>query len=275
MLLGPPSVNVRAGGEGSLRRGGRRPEHMTVLYVLAHFDDEYCALPLIWEAQRQRLAQRFLYLAPPRAPRLAARRLAETRAFLARQGVPADQVRPIGAACGGFDGALYQAAASLETELLIEAQAAAPVERLVVPAWEGGHMDHDVCAALGARLAHRLGVGVRQFSLYNASGLPKPLLRAAAPLAANGPVERIPLRAAEWLRWSFGVRAFPSQLYAWSGIWPAMMWGLACRGFGWQALSAERVRQRPHAGPLFYERMFKVPYEEVRAALDALPAEPR
>ena len=26
---------------------------MTVVYVLAHFDDEYCALPLIWEARRE------------------------------------------------------------------------------------------------------------------------------------------------------------------------------------------------------------------------------
>jgi hypothetical protein len=68
------------------------------------------------------------------------------------------------------------------------------------------------------------------------------------------------------------VAAFPSHAYAWSGIWPAMFAGYARRGFGWQQLTAERVLERPHAGPLFYERMFKVAYGEVRERLDqALP----
>jgi hypothetical protein len=70
------------------------------------------------------------------------------------------------------------------------------------------------------------------------------------------------------------VRAFPSQLYAWSGIWPAMFAGLLRRGFCWQTLAAERVMARPHAGPLFYERMFKVGYAEVRQALDGALPEP-
>jgi LmbE family N-acetylglucosaminyl deacetylase len=248
---------------------------MTVVYILAHFDDEYCALPLIREAQRQGLSQRFLYLADYRNPGLGARRLAETRAFLARQGLRPESVRPIGLGSGSFDGSVRKAVADLFPLLLAEAAEAAPVERLVVPAWEGGHMDHDACAFLGVRLAQRIEAPVRQFSLYNGPGLSGPLLRGAAPLAENGPVQRIRLSLSEWLRWAAGVRAYPSQLYAWSGIWPAMMWGLARRGFGWQALECERVEERPHEGPLFYERMFKVTYAEVRAALDAaLPAQP-
>jgi hypothetical protein len=148
-----------------------------------------------------------------------------------------------------------------------------PVSRLVTPAWEGGHMDHDACAFMASRLAARLQAPVRQFTLYNGLGLSGPLLRGGAPLPENGPLTRLPLRPAEWLRWMAGVRRFPSQLYAWSGIWPAMFWGMARRGgFGWQPLAPGRVETRPHAGVLFYERMFKTPYEEVRAALDgALP----
>ena len=55
---------------------------MSVVYILAHFDDEYCALPLIWEAARQGLPQRFFYLADYRDAELGRRRLAETMAFL-------------------------------------------------------------------------------------------------------------------------------------------------------------------------------------------------
>jgi LmbE family N-acetylglucosaminyl deacetylase len=248
---------------------------MTVVYILAHFDDEYCALPLVWEARREGLAQRFLYLADYRDPIIARRRLAETRKFLAAQGLNAEAVRPIGLGTGAFDGGVHRSCAELLPRVLAEVGEAGPLSRLVVPAWEGGHMDHDTCAWIGARIGERTGTPVRQFSLYNGPGSPGLLLRAATPLPQNGPVERLRLTPAEWLRWMLAVRAFPSQAYAWAGIWPAMAWGLARRGFGWQPLTPERVAERPHPGSLFYERMFKVSYAEVRAALDSQAAEVR
>jgi LmbE family N-acetylglucosaminyl deacetylase len=247
---------------------------MSVVYILAHFDDEYCALPLIWEAAREGLEQRFIYLADYRDAALGARRLKETQSFLARQGIPPDAVQPLGLGSGAFDQSVHLAAGRLFAGLAQAVAGAGHLTRLVVPAWEGGHMDHDACAFLAVRLAERIGgAEIRQFSLYNGPGLPGPLLRGGAPLRENGPRTRIRLTPAEWARWMAAVRAFPSQLYAWSGIWPAMFAGLWLRGFAWQALSAERVAARPHAGPLFYERMFKVRYEAVREALDAaLPA---
>ncbi|CAN7204127.1 hypothetical protein LJR219_000572 [Phenylobacterium sp. LjRoot219] len=241
---------------------------MRVVYLLAHFDDEYCALPLIWEAARQGLEQHFVYLADYRDPAMGARRLAETRRFLQRQGIPREAVVPLGLGSGAYDQSLHRCV-DLLFPRLVETVSAALTARLVAPAWEGGHMDHDACAFMAARLAARIGAPeVRQFTLYSGAGLPGPLLRAGAPLAENGPVTPLSLTPAQWLRWMAGVRAFPSQAYAWSGIWPAMFAGLLRRGFGWQALAPARLEARPHAGPLFYERMFRVPYAEVRTALD-------
>jgi len=243
---------------------------MSVVHILAHFDDEYCALPLIWQAAREGLEQRFVYLADYRDAHLGRRRLAETRTFLQRQGIAAGSVVPLGLGTGAFDQGLHRSIDAVFPKLLEAVAEAGPVARLIVPAWEGGHMDHDACAFMAVRLAERIGAPeIRQFSLYNGPRLPGPLLRGGAPLAENGPRQDIPLRPQEWLRWMAGVRAFPSQLYAWSGIWPAMFAGLCARGFGWQLLAPERVASRPHAGPLFYERMFKTPYAEVRQALDA------
>ncbi|THD76991.1 MAG: hypothetical protein E7812_13585 [Phenylobacterium sp.] len=242
---------------------------MTLLYILAHFDDEYCALPMIWRAVQDGRAQRFLYLADYRDRALGERRLAETRAFLATQGVAPAAVEPIGLGTGVFDGEVHRSVAAL-FETVAAAARREPVEAIVTPGWEGGHMDHDACAYLATRLAPRIGdPPIRQFSLYNGPGLPGPLLHGSAPLPQNGPVEPVRLSAAEWLRWMAAVRHFPSQLYAWSGIWPAMFWTMARRGFGWQRLDAARVGERPHPGPLFYERMFGVAYEEVAAALAA------
>jgi LmbE family N-acetylglucosaminyl deacetylase len=248
---------------------------MTVVYILAHFDDEYCAWPLIREAARAGQAQAFLYLADYRDAALGARRLRETHAFLAGCGLPAQTVRPIGLGTGAYDQSLHQRVADLHAAARRTIAPLGTVEHLVVPAWEGGHMDHDTCAWIAARLGAELGVPVRQFSLYNGPGLPGPLLRAGAPLAQNGPCTPIRLPPKAWLWWLAAVRAFPSQLYAWSGIWPAMVLGLARRGFGWQSLAPGRVLERPHPGSLFYERMFGVSYQAVRAALDAgLPAQP-
>jgi LmbE family N-acetylglucosaminyl deacetylase len=252
------------------RRNRPREPLMSVVYILAHFDDEYCALPMIREAAREGLAQRFIYLADYRDAALGERRLQETRLFLRRQGIAESAVSPLGLGSGVFDQNLHRGAGVLYPRLAAAVAAGGLPTRLVVPAWEGGHMDHDACAFMAVRLAARLGgVPVRQFTLYNGPGLAGPLLRGGAPLTENGPRMAVPLRPAEWLDWMAQVRAFPSQAYAWSGIWPAMFAGMAQRGgFAWQPLAPERVEARPHAGPLFYERMFKVAYAEVRAALD-------
>ena len=114
------------------------------------------------------------------------------------------------------------------------------------------------------------GPTIDQVSLYNGRGLPGRLFRAASPLPENGPVTRVPMRAADWALYAREVRCFPSQWRTWAGLSPAMFATFARTGYGYQQLSPERVRERPHAGPLLYERMYGVPYSEVRAALDAL-----
>jgi LmbE family N-acetylglucosaminyl deacetylase len=149
------------------------------------------------------------------------------------------------------------------------------VERIVCPAWEGGHPDHDLCAALAARLAADLGgVPVDQISLYQGKGLPWILYRATTPIPENGPVRKVRLRLSEWGQWLTAVAAFPSQVKAWSGLLPAMIATYAVQGaFRYQALDPARIGVRPHAGKLLYETMFKTPYPVVRKAVDSLAAD--
>jgi hypothetical protein len=243
---------------------------MAVAYLLAHFDDEYAALPLIWATARRGVDQHFLYLADYRAVGAAERRHRETRSFLQAQAVDPGKARHIGRGEGAFDGEIYRALPTAFAAAASALDGIQDLEGLVVPAWEGGHMDHDVCALIAVRYAQRrAGLAIHQFSLYQGHGLAGPFLRASSPLAENGPSLAIPIAPAERLRWMRAVSHFRSQAYAWSGIWPAM---LAAHGFGrfaYQRLEPERVDARPHAGRLFYERMFRVPYEALRAAADA------
>ena len=244
---------------------------MAVVFLLAHFDDEYCALPLILQAQAAGGTCRFVYVADYPSPENGRRRLAETRAFLRRYGVPSDQVIHAGAGTGAFDGEVVE---HLPAALAAARAAVGPADRLVTVAWEGGHPDHDSCAALATVIARDLGgIPIDQFGLYNGWRITRPLYRACWPLPQNGPEARLSLTAEQWVRWMAGVGFFPSQAWNWLGLWPAMFLTFALRGgFACQRLDPARVRERPHPGRLHYEWMFRTPYDRVRARLDQLLA---
>jgi LmbE family N-acetylglucosaminyl deacetylase len=246
---------------------------MAIVYVLAHFDDESCVWPLIRQAVAEGREQRFIHVVDYGSSELAATRLKETLGFLEAQGVPPATELHLGAGTGWQDGELHRHAAPAYAAL--RAAVDGPVERIVCPAWEGGHPDHDVCAAMAAKLAAELGgTPVDQVSLYQGKGLPWILYRACAPIPENGPERRVPLGLGEWTRWLAAVTAFPSQVKAWTGLLPAMAATFALQGgYRYQALDPARIGARPHAGPLLYEKMFKTPYAVVREAVDTLAAD--
>ena len=243
---------------------------MAIVHIFAHFDDEYVAWPLIRQALAEGRHQRFIHVVDYGSPRLAATRHAETLAFLISHGLPADCEQHLGGGTGWQDGQLHRYAKPAYAAL--RAAVTGQVERIVCPAWEGGHPDHDVCAAMAVKLAAELGgVPVDQISLYQGKGLPWILYQAASPIPENGPVRSLRLPLSEWARWFAGVQAFPSQLKAWAGLLPAMAATFVLQGvYRYQGLDPARIGQRPHAGPLLYEKMFKTPYAVVRAAIDTL-----
>jgi len=245
---------------------------MTIVYILAHFDDEYAALPLLLRDRRAGAQSWLLYVADYTSPELSARRLAETRALLVSLGFPPERAIHVGAGTGAMDGAVFEALPAAHAALKAALSSLPPVDRFVVAAWEGGHADHDACALVTVTLRDALdpAILIDQFALYNGRGLPGGLFRAGAPIPENGPVKRVSLTAREWMAYAAAVRFFPSQTKTWLALWPSMFVTFLLRGgFGYQTLAAGRVRERPHAGQLLYERMFKTPYATVRARLDA------
>jgi len=242
---------------------------MAVVYVFAHFDDEYAALPLLLEGVRRGRDQHFLYVADYPSDAVRETRHAETKALMAHLGIEPRRATHVGRGTGAFAGAVHLALPQAYAALEAAVARIGPVERFIVTAWEGGHMDHDACALMTSRLARALGnPPVEEISLYNGLGLPGPLFRAGAPLPQNGPMRRIPSAPADWLLWMLAVRFYRSQATTWVGLWPTMFWTYARRGFCVQRMEHARVLERPHPGPLLYERRYKQPYEGVRAAAD-------
>jgi len=243
---------------------------MALVYILAHFDDEYFAYPLVTAAARSGVEQYFFFVADYAEQETAERRYAETRDFLEGVGIDPERAVHVGRGTGAIDGGVHRALDVVYAALSRAVAEVGAVERIVVTAWEGGHVDHDSCALLAARLAGEVGdPPVEVISYYNGAGVPGPLFHCGRPLAENGPVQQRRLTPGEWLRWMAAVRYFPSQAGTWLGLWPMMFAGYARRGYATQRLDMARIRERPHAGRLFYERRFKVPYQEVAAARDA------
>ena len=132
----------------------------------------------------------------------------------------------------------------------------ADIGNLYVPAWEGGHPDHDCLNAITAMLASQelfKGV-VWQFPLYNARNCPPYLYKIQSALPNNGAVKKIPISIRNRMRFIKSCLGYPSEAIAWVGLFPFFFFNYLVRGHQiLQPIKADRIFLRPHDGQLYYE----------------------
>jgi LmbE family N-acetylglucosaminyl deacetylase len=127
---------------------------------------------------------------------------------------------------------------------------------IYVPAWEGGHHDHDVLHAITVSITEYLGNinMVKQFALYNNYKCPAPFFKVCSPLSLNGKVESTYFSRGARLKFLFYCLSYRSQIKTWVGLLPFVIFHyLFCGKQLLQAVSLERTYQRPHDGKLYYE----------------------
>jgi len=199
-------------------------------------------------------------------------RNAETRAALSACGVAADDIRFAGTQRAIADGRLIRHPDRALRAVREAWRAAGPHTALIIPAWEGGHPDHDAAHLIGVVAA--CGVGaldrVRQFPLYHGAGLPGPLFRVTTPLPDNGPCALLPVTRRARLRQLRRCLVYRSQWSVFAGLLPGLLRAaLSARPFALQAVSLARTCQRPHAGTLLYERRGRFRYADFQARAEA------
>ena len=244
----------------------------TSLFVFAHQDDEFGVYATIAAAVRAGERVLCVYVTDGALGGAPARRDRESLDVLARLGVPAANVQFLGVVHGIGDGRLHERLPIVGAQLVRVLEALPPDARVFVPAWEGGHHDHDALHAVvvtllaaRGRLAH-----ARQFSLYNAAGCPGPFFRVLAPLPANGPVERTRLPLGERLRQLRHCLRYPSQRTTWLGLYPFVLWHMLWRGCqSLQPVEPARLAERPHAGRLYYEKRGFLGHDVLQRSLAA------
>lgn len=247
------------------------PENPSVqpsaLFLFAHQDDEFGVFQKIIDEQRIGRRVFCLYLTSGvfegKSP---LRRNGESLAVLKRLGVQEENIIFAGQALsipdGGLPGHLDLAIEWIDN-LLTRFQL---VSAIYVPAWEGGHHDHDALHAIGVMGAEKAGLlkVVRQFSLYNGYKCLGLLFRVLAPLPENGNSEVIKVSLVNRLRFLRHCLSYRSQMITWMGLFPHVLFHYIFFGTQMvQTVSRERIRHRPHDGSLYYERRHFYTWEEM------------
>lgn len=228
------------------------------LFFFAHQDDEYGVYQSLSDELARGRRVICLYFTDGGFSGVSVlKRNQESVAVLKKIGVPESDILFIGQALSIPDGKLIdhmRIAGKWLEEWLPEFPS---IESVFVPAWEGGHHDHDVLHALVLLTSQRFHLipKVRQFPLYNAFGRVHPFFRVKSPLRENGPVMSSKIGWRDRLRYLQFCASYPSQATTWIGLFPFVLWHYLFNGSqALQAVDVARLDIRPHVGSLYYER---------------------
>lgn len=137
---------------------------------------------------------------------------------------------------------------------------------LYIPAWEGGHHDHDALHAAVVICANRRGLlsACWQYPLYHSYRCPFNFFRVLSPLALNGLTIKSKIRWKERIKYLKYCLSYPSQIKTWMGLFPFVLLNYMFRGYqSLQRPSYGRIFERPHPGMLFYERRGRFAWVEL------------
>ena len=257
--------------EESSLSGTTSASQATQIFFFAHQDDEFAVFQAIEQAISTGHEVLCVYCttgAPPgHSPD---QRQRESLHVLKALGVHAQQVLFAGGALGIADQQLMHKLDMLVPWLVQLLKSRPDTEHLYIPAWEGGHPDHDAlhAAVLAACRQVKLQAALWQFPLYNGDQRRWGLFRLFKPLPIHGPVMRQSIAARR--RWFYLklCLTYRSQWRSWLGLMPALCWFYLLKGVQQlQRVNIIAALQRPHPGPLYYEQRRFARWTDMQAAL--------
>lgn len=230
--------------------------HEMTLVLLAHPDDEFALFPWLLAAlhQGRQVAVAWLTDGGWGGQPLEPRRL-ESIAVLTRMGLAREKMHFLGENFGIADGSLMHQIDDAVRQIKEIFGQSGRIREIWMPAWEGGHPDHDATHLVGLKAAISFKAETYQFPLYNGWRLRGPWFRVMKPLPANGRTIGIHVSVAERVRCVFRCSIYRSQWKSFLGLLPFYILALLKHEpFVFQRCSIERINAKPHEGLLLYER---------------------
>jgi LmbE family N-acetylglucosaminyl deacetylase len=197
----------------------------------------------------------------------AERRNQESRRALESLGVADVDIFFLGSEHGIADGLLVDCLDRALEHLSewIDRKGDVRIDRVFSLAWEGGHVDHDAAYLVALAFAKQSGAldASSAFPAYNGEGTKGPLFRVMHPIAAPNARLRRRIGFLDGVKNALLCRYYRSQWRTWIGIFPeAFVKLVVMRREVALPLDVSRAFERPHEGPLFYERRFGMRFEE-------------
>jgi len=232
---------------------------MVSCFIFCHPDDEFAVFPLIESEMYEKKNQVICcYLTDgafgQQDPII---RMEESKTVLNRMGLSLSDIFFIGFSLNIPDcGLVYHLKPIYDAvrQMLSEYN---NIESLYIPAWEGGHQDHDAAHVIGTVLASELGILDRtlQFSLYHGEGLIGPLFKVMTPLMSNGKIHFKKIHIKKRLTYILKCLQYKSQWKTWVGLFLFVMFHYLVIGKIYiQPVHTIRLMSSPHRGKLLYER---------------------
>jgi hypothetical protein len=241
------------------------------LFLFAHQDDEFGVFQVIVDEVNKGREIHCAYLTNGAFGDVSPlRRNQESLNVLSKLGVPKNNVIFVGLNLQISDGYLPSNLAACATWIHEWLRSFEDIKAIYVPAWEGGHQDHDALHAVTVCTAQDRNVlqCVRQFPLYNSYCCPGKFFRVFHPISQNGEVINKKISFNARFRFLGFCLSYPSQVKTWIGLFPFVMISYLTSGSQkLQTVSIARIHQRPHAGKLYYERRGFFTWEEMSTNL--------
>ncbi|KTD58729.1 GlcNAc-PI de-N-acetylase [Legionella sainthelensi] len=241
------------------------------LFVFAHQDDEFGVFQSIKQAVIEGKRVYCAYLTDGGARTSPAQRNKESLSVLSKLGVDSNDVFFVGESLGIKDGYFIHHMNSAIAWLDDWFSNYENIEFIYVPAWEGGHHDHDALHAVTVFSAHKKNLlqRVRQFPLYNAFSCLGPMFKVLTPLLENGELIKHHISWRNRLFFTQLCFSYPSQFKTWLGLLPCVTLHFFRHGVEFnQPVSLERLLNRPHNGPLYYEKRKFLSWDEMERKIN-------
>jgi LmbE family N-acetylglucosaminyl deacetylase len=227
------------------------------LFLFAHQDDEFGVFAKIEEELRAGRYVRCVYVTDGATNASPEVRDAESRAVLQKLGVSKNDIIFLGRQLSIGDGQLYQHVDVFAEWLNGFVNLHQKLDVCFVPAWEGGHPDHDLVHAIAVELLSQKDFAgkIWQYPLYHGRNCFGPFFHLLSPLPENGPTSKASIIWRDRLRYVRLCLSYPSQWRTWIGLFPFACVHYLRRGVQYlQNVDQAHLYQPPHARPLYYER---------------------
>lgn len=245
--------------------------HTALLVFFGHPDDEFAVFPWLTRGVKDGQDVHCFWLTDGGwGGQDVVRRRNESIRVLSAIGIPLRNMHFVGETLALRDGSLYRHLDVAIEHVIAWARGLPAVAEILLPAWEGGHHDHDAGHLLGLAVASEVGAVASQYSLYHGAGLTGPWFRVLSPLPANGPARTIRTTVLQRAKCVLRCLQYRSQWKSFAGLLPFYVLRLLrTNAFVLQETSFARTAERPHEGALLYERRGGPAWSEFAAATTA------